>query len=117
MDGKIFNLIGELNDINAFFEKMMKASIKFYEEDMARSTIQISQAIPSRDEGTNRRLINRERCRALINMDQEQRSLAEACALDRSSVRRRIAKKVADRRKPVNTSAWFGGEYDERTYY
>lgn len=119
MDGKIFEMASRLNYIGVFFESMMKASIKNYEDRMSYSTIMISKAVPSHEDNTVRRLLNRERCIALINMDHDQIALAEQCASERQRVRKEAADFIAKglKQAKVEKSAWFSGEYDERTYY
>lgn len=65
-------------------------------------------------EGQRRRIINRSKARALIELDREQIQATEAYKFDKHIAHERF--KSLSKPKPFQ-SAWFGGEYDERTYF
>lgn len=118
MNSKIFELAGRLNGINAFFEQVMKVSIRNYEAAVVQGYREAFN-IPSVFPCARHRVALRNKCSALIIMDRAQIALAEQCASDRQSVRQDAIEALARKRKEaqVEKSAWFGGEYDERTYY
>lgn len=118
MNSKVFELVGRLNGINAFFEQMMKVSVRNYETAVVQGYRKAFN-IPSVFPFVRHRVVLRNKCRALIIMDHDQIALAVQCASDRQSVRQQAIDSLAQKRKEaqVEKSAWFGGEYDERTYY
>lgn len=99
MNKEAFDLAANLLSINKLYEGLMKKSIENYEALAPASLKEITLG--------------------LIAMDRDQIGIASVCALEREHKRRQVAKAIAhDRRQSqIEKSAWFGGEYDERTYY
>lgn len=95
------------------FKKAMCRSVAKYMQNMNFQYRHL-RLIPMHAIGTRKRVILHAKTKALIVMDQEQVIAANTYSAVKAVARNEYQ---ASQKPQVSQSAWFGGEYDERTYY
>lgn len=103
----------ELKGAKQKFCLAMSRAIVRYEQFISKQYEGV-RIYPESIEDSRRRIINRAKALALIELDREQTQATAIYSMDKHIAHARF--KSLSKPKPFQ-SVWFGGEYDERTYY
>lgn len=105
----------DLTNASLEFKKEMCQAVAKYMQYMNVQMHWIRELCPREFPNVRARHALKAKTIALINMDHAQINATQTWKITRTLARKNFQQAIAI--KPQDKSAWFGGEYDERTYY